>query len=373
MSKEIIKNNSDFIFVYEAKQTNPNGDPDMENKPRMDYDTKTNLVSKYRLKRYIRDYAKNSGKDIFVDMIEEKKVSMDTKLKYVIDTFINDNDKAKLFLENIPLWNELVTKLDKSFNDKSIKDQYEYFKNISKKKTSDLEKNNDKEINRNFSALNNKILTAIVKNELYDIRLFGSAFAIEGFSKQFIGPVQVNWGYSLHPVDLMKTNSLVTIMNDDSSTFGKTYNVEYSLIAFNGTISKNMASKTCLTQDDLSFFREAIIKSINHNPTTSKANQYPVFYFEVEYKDTYDGFLCDLRDFLDTDYKGKNAKEPVIIRNYNDVSVKIDKLIKIITENKDIINKIYVWESSTLTSDKKLFDDFKIEGVKIENLNTSIK
>ncbi len=53
---ENIKNNSEILFIYDAKMTNPNGDMDNENKPRMDYDTQTNLVSDVRLKRYIRDY-----------------------------------------------------------------------------------------------------------------------------------------------------------------------------------------------------------------------------------------------------------------------------------------------------------------------------
>ena len=51
-----IQNNSEMLFIYDAKMTNPNGDMDNENKPRMDYDTDTNLVSDVRLKRYLRDY-----------------------------------------------------------------------------------------------------------------------------------------------------------------------------------------------------------------------------------------------------------------------------------------------------------------------------
>ena len=51
-----VKNNSEILFIYDAKMTNPNGDMDNENKPRMDYDTDTNLVSDVRLKRYLRDY-----------------------------------------------------------------------------------------------------------------------------------------------------------------------------------------------------------------------------------------------------------------------------------------------------------------------------
>jgi len=86
----IIANNSDYLFLYEAIQCNPNGDPDQENKPRMDYDTDTNLVTDVRVKRYIRDYLKATGKNIFVDMEGENKVSTDSKLKAVITRLLND-------------------------------------------------------------------------------------------------------------------------------------------------------------------------------------------------------------------------------------------------------------------------------------------
>jgi CRISPR-associated protein Csh2 len=62
-----IKANSEILFLYDAGLTNPNGDMDNENKPRMDYDTDTNLVSDVRLKRYIRDYFEtNLGEPIFI-------------------------------------------------------------------------------------------------------------------------------------------------------------------------------------------------------------------------------------------------------------------------------------------------------------------
>ena len=62
-----IKNNSEILFLFDAKITNPNGDMDNENKPRMDLETDTNLVSDVRLKRYIRDYLENfKGEDLFI-------------------------------------------------------------------------------------------------------------------------------------------------------------------------------------------------------------------------------------------------------------------------------------------------------------------
>ncbi|MCX7795379.1 MAG: type I CRISPR-associated protein Cas7, partial [bacterium] len=53
---EIIKNRSEILFLYDATNTNPNGDPLDENKPRIDEETGRNIVTDVRLKRTIRDY-----------------------------------------------------------------------------------------------------------------------------------------------------------------------------------------------------------------------------------------------------------------------------------------------------------------------------
>src|SRR5882757_6468507 len=95
-----IQNNADFLFLYDATLCNPNGDPDQENKPRMDYDTKTNLVTDTRLKRSVRDYLKAEGAEIFVDMEGENQVSPETKLQHVIErTLSNEADLDLLFGE----------------------------------------------------------------------------------------------------------------------------------------------------------------------------------------------------------------------------------------------------------------------------------
>ena len=74
-------NNSDILFIYDAKMCNPNGDPDDENKPRMDYETETNLVSDVRLKRYIRDYLEDKGMSIFVAKVKGKTVDATQRLE----------------------------------------------------------------------------------------------------------------------------------------------------------------------------------------------------------------------------------------------------------------------------------------------------
>lgn len=68
-------NNSEILYLYDAMLTNPNGDPDEENRPRMDYERDVNLVTDLRLKRYIRDYLADQNYELFVQKMEGKSVT----------------------------------------------------------------------------------------------------------------------------------------------------------------------------------------------------------------------------------------------------------------------------------------------------------
>ena len=73
--------NSEILFIYDAMMSNPNGDPDDENRPRMDYERERNLVSDVRLKRYIRDYLQDKGYEIFIAKFEDQTVNATQRLK----------------------------------------------------------------------------------------------------------------------------------------------------------------------------------------------------------------------------------------------------------------------------------------------------
>ncbi|HNL37558.1 MAG TPA: type I CRISPR-associated protein Cas7, partial [Saprospiraceae bacterium] len=277
-----IARNSDFLFLYEAIQCNPNGDIDQENKPRMDYDNQINLVTDVRLKRYIRDYLKTTGSEIFVDMEGENKVSPESKLIAVLERLLANSDEVESIFADRP---ELAEK----------------FKEIKSKAKATNAKDLIKamQAGKESGEVNRHILAYLVKQKFIDIRFFGSAFAIGGFTKSYIGPIQINWGYSLHKVQLMESNSIVTIMNDGSSTIGKDYRVHYSLLAFSGTVNKHAAISTGLSESDLNQFRRAIWESIPALPTRSKINQYPKLYVEVVYNDGFNnGRFGDLRQYV---------------------------------------------------------------------------
>ena len=51
-----IKNRYDFVFLFDVKDGNPNGDPDFDNQPRIDFETREGLVSDVCIKRKVRNY-----------------------------------------------------------------------------------------------------------------------------------------------------------------------------------------------------------------------------------------------------------------------------------------------------------------------------
>jgi len=326
-----LKNNREYLFFFEASLCNPNGDPDQENKPRMDYETNTVLVSNGRRHRDIRDFLKEKDYKIFVDVLEENKVGMDKMFDFIVEDYLTNNEKMSnlkgIFEEK---------NLDWLFKTEDYPKEYKDLKNKKK----------DKELTK----FNNELMTEIIKEELIDIRLFGSAMAVKNLTRTYTGPVQTSWGYSLHPVELVKSNSITSMMSDDNSTFGKTHQIHYGLIAHYGTINKFSAKKTGMTEEDLEIFREALVQSMMNNQTSSKKGQTPLAYIEICYKDSFDGYIGDLRRFVTVEYDESKA-----IRSMKDLTIDLAPFEGIVKELDKYIEKIIIWKHPMLrTSDFSL-------------------
>ena len=86
-----IKNRYDFVFLFDVKDGNPNGDPDFDNMPRTDEETNHGLVTDVCIKRKIRNYVQllkglKSPYDIFIregnvlnTIIDGKRAETDKK------------------------------------------------------------------------------------------------------------------------------------------------------------------------------------------------------------------------------------------------------------------------------------------------------
>ena len=295
MKKPTITKNHELLFIYDAKMCNPNGDPDNENKPRMDPDREINLVSDLRLKRYIRDYFEQYlGKPIFVCNIDGRTVTSTGRL----EALAQEKGKSQADLLN-----------DDAF----------------------------------------------LMDNLMDVRFFGATMTIKedksknqkSGSKKFTGPVQFNWGYSLNNVHVMESSGITSHFSSEAENkqgaMGKDYRVDYSLIAFHGIISAKRAEHTFLTDEDVTLFDQAIVSSIPLMATRTKIGQYPRLYLRIEYTSP-EFFLGDLRKYISINKK-------IQIRDVSEYSLDVSKLKKLLEDNKEKIKAIKWWASPELQID----------------------
>jgi len=63
--KSVIDNRRELVLLYSLRESNPNGDPDDENRPRTD-DEGYALVSDVIIKRTIQDYWLSNGEKVLV-------------------------------------------------------------------------------------------------------------------------------------------------------------------------------------------------------------------------------------------------------------------------------------------------------------------
>ncbi len=286
-------NNSQILFIYDAQMCNPNGDPDEENRPRMDYPTQTNLVSDVRLKRYIRDYLSEKKIELYVQKAESGEVV--TAGQRIADVL--GQEKAK--------------KLEKK----------------------DLE---------------------TILERLTDIRLFGATIPVKlegkGQSVAFTGPVQFNWGYSLNRVYLLDTQTITSRFSSETGreqgTMGKDYRVKYSLIAFHGVISGYNAERTHLRDADVALLDEAMLKAIPLHATRSKVGQSPRLYLRVEYN-TDDFILDDLRQWVQLQVPGGKKDEEIF--SVKDVHLDLTALTEKLNGTADHIAAVYYWLDDALS------------------------
>lgn len=108
-----MMNNSEILYLYDARLTNPNGDPDEENRPRMDYERDINLVSDVRLKRYVRDYLEFLGYTLYVRKLDGRSVKPDEIVKRLKDQtkdgILDELIDVRLFGATMPIKDNNMT------------------------------------------------------------------------------------------------------------------------------------------------------------------------------------------------------------------------------------------------------------------------
>lgn len=294
-----VSNRSEIVFLYDAEDCNPNGNPlSANNKPRIDETTGQAVVTDVRLKRYLRDQLDDDGDGIYV------------------------RNPSKAPYDNVPTRDEL-------------------FQNVVGLDEEDVDE-----------MPGEAVADAFLTNAT-DVRYFGATCSFseefqttlgDEFPGQFIGPVQFEHARSLHTV-ATKTESkqLSTVVasseGDQQGTFASDNRLEYALIRFHGIVNEVAAETTNLSATDVERLDSLTWRALkNQTLTRSKAGHHPRFYLRVEYgTDEYHNGRLD--DGISLDETAAADRE---LRNITDAVLNVDGLVTELAHDAAHIDTVYV-------------------------------
>ncbi|TSA23657.1 type I-B CRISPR-associated protein Cas7/Csh2 [bacterium] len=288
---ETLSSRNEFLFLYDIKMGNPNGDPD-ENRPRVLPDN-TFFVTDVRLKRFIRDYLKykkdSNGKnyEILVDTIKGRTTNLTGRVVHYL---------------------------------KQNKQKYAEGEEI----------------------------VSILLDAFIDTRFFGSSFAFKKIKvkegeeekdwepkplpKTLTGPIQINMGEVLHEAEEIDIHGTTTFASDEEKsqgTFTEYFCLRYGLIGFSGIANENSAKLSRLTDDDYTVFLEALWKCVRESGNTrTKRGQISHLLINIEYKKNSEFQFGRLQDYVKLlPATNKGEKEWQSPEDYEvDISKLLDKL-----------------------------------------------
>lgn len=291
-----IENRSEIVFLYDAVNCNPNGNPiDANGGPRIDEETDQCYVTDVRLKRYIRDEFATKGEPIYIGKARTDEGNSMTREQLL----------KRLFGLDIDAKNEEVLAGD-------------FF---------------------------DQLISAI------DVRLFGALLSIDDEVRQqtdlpsaLTGPVQFSPGVSLHPVERnYETGTLTSVIGTKEGKQQGGFDladerIKYGLFAFGGRVDTGHAQTTRLSSDDVLSLDETTWSAIkNQTMSRSKTGQLPRLYLRVEYEgDAYIGGLDgDLRTVED-------SRELASARSIRDLTVDASELLRRLELHSDRIERFYL-------------------------------
>ena len=227
-----MNNRYDFVYLFDCKDGNPNGDPDAANSPRIDPQDMRGLVSDVCLKRKIRDYVLKvggAGHDIFV----QTKSPLNPRIAEVC-------------------------------KDAELPD---FKKGDGKWDTDKAKGRSQKDI---------RTLQSLLCKRYYDVRTFGAVMSTGPNAGQIRGPVQITFSRSIDailPLDLCITR--VTDTDKEEGEMGRKNLIPYGLYRCHGFISAHLANQTGFTDDDLALFWQALAQMFDHDRSAARGTMAP--------------------------------------------------------------------------------------------------
>jgi CRISPR-associated protein Csd2 len=224
-----IKNRYDFVYLFDVKDGNPNGDPDAGNLPRLDPETGLGLVTDVALKRKIRNYvAMARGETPGFDIYMQERAVL---------------NRAHL----------------RAYEARGLKHE-------------------PKKLPRDEGEARG--LTRWMCDNFFDIRTFGAVMSTEVNAGQVRGPVQLTFARSIDPIvplEVTITRSSVTNEKDavqNDRTMGRKHIVPYGLYRAHGFISGRLANDakkgTGFSEEDLELLWEALLRMFEHDRAAAR-------------------------------------------------------------------------------------------------------
>jgi len=207
----------EFVYLFDVRNGNPNGDPDAGNMPRLDAETGHGLVTDVALKRKIRNYVQltQEGRQGYEIYVREKAILNDQHARaYQAGGLVPEKGKLP-------------------------------------KGEGDARK-----------------VTQWMCDTFFDVRAFGAVMTTGVNCGQVRGPVQITFAESLHPIvptELSVTRMAVTTQAEadkqsgDNRTMGRKHIVPYGLYRAHGFLSPHLARQTGFSDADLDILRGALV------------------------------------------------------------------------------------------------------------------
>ena len=247
----LLKHSYNFVMLIEAINSNPNGDPDADNRPRMDIEER-GLITDVCIKRKVRNAVEefHGAKPGYAIYVRQGAV-------------LNAAHDAALATAGASTEQVEAASIDEAEDDE---EQEVRAKGKTKKKAR--------------VKLAEKVIAdarAAMCRDYFDVRAFGSVLANKAANDAVKGPIQLGIGQSIHRiVPQQHTITRCAATNEDegkdNKTMGRKWTVPYGLYRMHGYISAPLAAKTGFTESDLDVFWDALKSMFEVDRSAARAD-----------------------------------------------------------------------------------------------------
>lgn len=300
-------NRSELLFVYDAQDCNPNGNPIGDNRPRRDPDTGHGIVTDVRLKRYLRDQLLQDGYDIYVKKVDGQSRTRTHLIKNILGGVEDASD-----IEDIEDVGEQFL---------SAATDVRYFG-----ATLSFESKNKQEEKEFRAALNSS------------------------FPNHYQGPVQFLPAKSLNTVEKNEEyDSLTSVISTGEENRQGGFDlddkrIKYGIFPFYGIVDNNNATATNLSQEDVERLDTLCWRALKNQTTSrSKLGQNPRLYLRVEYEQSnyHIGGLHNMIRLSDDSQES--------LRSVRDVTVDVSELVETLNQASERIKQLHIVGDGRLT------------------------